>query len=71
MRWDIFEPLNGVSNPAEPGKYLGSVDISEKSENGINPEIMRLDLHLRKSRRKAYSESYGLITDIKKYNGGF
>lgn len=69
MRWDIFKPLNGVSNPSEPGEYLGSVNTSDKLENGINPEIMKLDLHLRKKQLKAYSEKYGLIKEPKQYKG--
>lgn len=69
MVWDIFQPLCGVSNPNEPGKYLGSVNIPEKyDENGINHKLMQFDLHLRKTGRKAYGETYGLIKNRTAYN---
>ena len=67
MYWDVFKPLSGVSNPVEPGEYLGSVYIENEIKNGINPHIAKLDLHLRQKGYKAYSENYGLIKNRKQY----
>lgn len=68
MIWDIFKPLSGVSNPAKPGQYLGSVTTSDTLENGVNADVARLDLHLRKTGRKAYGETYGLVSNRRPYN---
>lgn len=69
MRWDIFKPFRNISDPNSAGEYLGSINTSDKLENGINPEIMRLDLHLRKKGLKAYSENYGLVKNPTPYKG--
>ena len=67
MIWDVFENKTSKSTPHTPGKYMGSIEIPQKVEEGIDKNLMRFDLHLRKTGRKAYSEKYQLVSDRKKY----
>ena len=73
MIWHVFENDNTYNtDPRTPGKYLGSIDIPEKWENGIDTNLQKFDLHLRKTRRKAYGDGYKhcwLHFTMSKYTG--
>lgn len=60
MIWHVFEDGDYChhNDPRNPGKYLGTIDLPEKWENGIDTNLQKFDIHLRQTKRRAYGNGY-------------